>query len=394
VGEERRIADSWLREYLRYTSGQESPEMFHLWVAFTLVACVVERKVWLERGYSKLFPNLYTILVAGSAVCRKTTATDIGIDLLKDLDNAPEVFAQKITPEALIDQMCPRATMEDGKISVNSTAMLYAPELSVFLSSAAISNGIIPLLTSLYDSKSVFDYQTKGGGKQVLHNVYVNILGASTPTWLKSTIPTDAVGGGFMSRCVFAYAERPKAMIAFPHFTDEIVRHRNNLLHDLAIIRDLKGEMHLTPEAHAWYEQWYAEEVARLVEEPNSEFLVRRTDIALKVAMLVSLCETNAMEITVEHLQVAIGALDAVRETMTFVVDPITMAKESEITAKILNVITRHEGILYADLLRKCWRFAKKDAVMEAIDTLIEGHLVESSPVGKTRAFRARGEPK
>ena len=60
----RRIKDSWIREYLRCTENTESPSMFHLWVGISTIASVIDRDVYVNQGYFKIYPNLYIILVA------------------------------------------------------------------------------------------------------------------------------------------------------------------------------------------------------------------------------------------------------------------------------------------------------------------------------------------
>ena len=92
----------WLEKYLEYTEDQESPSIFHLWVGLSLISAVLGRRVWIDRGYYFLFPNLYVVLVAGSARARKSTALGIGVGLLKKAGVDVNIISQKITPEAFI----------------------------------------------------------------------------------------------------------------------------------------------------------------------------------------------------------------------------------------------------------------------------------------------------
>jgi len=94
----RRIKDSWIREYLRYTENTESPSMFHLWVGISTIASVVDRDIYVNQGFFKIYPNLYIILVAGSQECRKSTAINIGESLLRNLPKSPEHSQSKDDP--------------------------------------------------------------------------------------------------------------------------------------------------------------------------------------------------------------------------------------------------------------------------------------------------------
>jgi len=67
----RILRKDWLSSYLEYTSGQESPRNFHFWTGLSILGGALRRNVVLDRVYYKLFPNLYVILVAASAACKK-----------------------------------------------------------------------------------------------------------------------------------------------------------------------------------------------------------------------------------------------------------------------------------------------------------------------------------
>ena len=89
--------ENFLQLYLNYTRAQESPELFHLWTGTTILAAALGRKCWINRGYYRLYPNLFCILVAGSAKCRKSTAVNIGVRLLTDIDTTKRlVFRQTV----------------------------------------------------------------------------------------------------------------------------------------------------------------------------------------------------------------------------------------------------------------------------------------------------------
>src|SRR3990167_6116197 len=92
----KRKCENWLASYLEYTSEQESPTEFHLWTSMAILSATLGRHVWIDRGYYTTFPNLFIILVAGSAKCRKSVSTHMGLDLLFELRDRPMVFSQKI----------------------------------------------------------------------------------------------------------------------------------------------------------------------------------------------------------------------------------------------------------------------------------------------------------
>jgi hypothetical protein len=378
----RCIKDGWLREYLRYTDGQESPDIFHLWVGLTVLSAVIERKVVLDRGYYRLYPNLYTILVAGSAICRKSVSIGIGMSLLKDLPEPPSVFAQKITAERLIQLLSGDVEAEGTILTLNSSAILHAPELSVFLGKTAHDSGLLAVLTDLYDSPKEWSYETKGGGSQELHNVYLSMLGGTTPEWLKSSIPSEAIGGGFLSRCIMIYEDTPKKPIAFPVVGEDVGLMRERLAKDLQYIQTIAGQATISQEGKEWYTTWYGNELERVRLLNMGEMLVRRPDTLLKVALLFSIAEQDDLVIGLSHLQMAQAALDRVESTIHKAIGPLMTASPSELATKVLDVIQRNEAISHSQLVKYCWRMGDGGQISMAIDTLLQAELIKMSAVG------------
>ena len=79
---ERECKSGFISTYLKYVEPQESPAIFHTWTAISTIANVLRRRVWIERGYYTLYPNLYVILVSSSGVGKKSTCIDQGMELI------------------------------------------------------------------------------------------------------------------------------------------------------------------------------------------------------------------------------------------------------------------------------------------------------------------------
>ena len=82
----RKLAD-WLGTYIEYTKETESAPIFHRWVGLSILAAAMSKKVWLNLGRIKVFPNLYIVLVAEPGIARKSQAISYGIELMNEIDN-------------------------------------------------------------------------------------------------------------------------------------------------------------------------------------------------------------------------------------------------------------------------------------------------------------------
>lgn len=369
----RRIKDSWLTAYLRYTDEQESPVAFHIWAAMSVLAATLERRVWLDRGYMNLFPNLYVMLIGPSGITRKTTAINIARDILRSLDTPPKMFSQKITPEALI-QSIGEIERADNKLKLKATGIAMIPEMHVFLSKDAINKGMLTILTDLYDCPDEWTYETKAAGTFDLQNVALSMIAGTTPQWLKLAIPTEIVGGGFFSRCLFIRENKPKRAIPFPKKSDQIRRIQEKLIDDLEEIQQLSGEMTLTGKATDWYASWYMDTMEKIQHSTFGEFIVRWPDMLLKVAMLLSVAESDSLQIDVSHLELAQAMLNTAERQLPGIVTEVT-AKQ-ELPGQILQAIRAEVRTRRQNLYRMFYRQATKEEIDQAIDVLVQSGLV------------------
>ena len=378
---QRKIKDSWLKEYHRYTEGQESPDTFHFWVGLSMLASTLERSVWIDMSYYVLYPNLYVILVSDAAICRRTTAVRIGVDILEKQEKPPYIFAQKITPEALIGALCSQCKIDgEGNILQDSAAVVVAEELSVFLGKEAYASGLIAILTSLYDCGDEWPYETRSRGVEVAYNTCVNMIGASSPEWLRLAIPPDAVGGGFTSRIVFVYQYRSDKVIAFPVLTDEQRTAKENLIHDLSLIRRLNGKFKFSPDARAWYIKWYKGHRMALTTSiiTDGELVIRKEGILLKLAMCFSVAEGDELVIEQRHLEMA---HDSLEETEKFMPETLRILSSTPMgmdATKVLTIIRRYKtGVKNAELQRRVYHSIDAQRLKDIIETLAAAQIIE-----------------
>lgn len=383
----RACQPTWLDAYLQYTEGQESPDDFHLWVALAVMSATLERNVWLPRGYYTLYPNLYVVLVGGSAIVHKTVAINIGRGLLEALNPKPLILAQKLTVERMIQAMGSHVVVNGTRVKPYTSAMILASELSVFLSRAAFEGGMLSVLTDLYDCpEGEWSYETKSGGRDVLFKPSLTLLGGTTPVWLKASVPDDAVGGGFLSRTVFVYSEAPRDAIAFPEVSEGALALRERLVADLGQMQKLRGPFSWTPEAHALYGRWYPEERSRIHGSPLGEFVVRRPDTVLKVAMLMSIAESDELVLKPHHIEAAIGLLDRVEANLPNVYGPLVTKPEQDVVVRVVEVLKRYRVITRKKLIGLLWRYGDANRIASAIDTLeqagfLKGEMVKGGDV-------------
>lgn len=242
------LKKSFLSNYLSFMEWQESPRDFHFWVGLTLIAAATERKVYLDRAYYQLYPNLYTGITAESAWCRKSTAMDIGMKLFTSVFPDYPVLMGKITPEELLSGL----NYDKPKL------FIQADEMGVFLSRYMIQNGMVDLLTSLY-MKNRLEYRTKTQGAYVIIDPFINILAGGVPSYIQNHIG-EAFEEGFVGRFTFVHREEREKRIARPECVveqDKLKQIWKVLQIQLQKISEVAGEVLYSQEAGEAYDLWY-----------------------------------------------------------------------------------------------------------------------------------------
>jgi hypothetical protein len=384
---QRLCKNGWIETYVEYTHNQESPTAFHQWAGLCILSAAIGRNIWIPRIKYTIFPNIFVILVAGSAKCKKSTSIKISEKILKSIDNSPMIFSQRITTEALIE------AMELAKVGGSSSGIIIADELSVFMGAGSKESGIIPLLTTLYDSPEEWSYHTRSRGKEVLKNVSLTILAGTTKVWLKSAIPADSIAGGFASRIIFVYQEMPTRPILFYDETPYELELRKNLINDLMIIRKtVGGAIEFSYEARAVAEKWYTEEFYKIRDEKVDGYFSRKHDTMFKIATLLSLSDSSKKIIEAKHITQALKLMEENEKHMDFILSSMINTEVGDVTERILELIRKHGRLAHTEILRKCWRYADSQQISLLIKTLLEsGEITETlSDDNRARYYKIR----
>jgi hypothetical protein len=291
--------------------------MFHLFTAFATLSAATQRKIFIDRSYFVIYPNLYIVIVSPPGKCRKSTAMGYGAGILNKVPGI-NIESNKISsPQMLVNSLSkspinlqkPNPGQSNLTLSTTCTAALWSSELSVFLGSDAHQNGMLSLLTDLFDCPDKWTYSSLSRGKDVLHNVYLTLYAATTPEWLTNSIPADAIGGGLTSRIIFVSQKKPRPRNAWPKLTPQLLQLKDDLIHDLIEISTLAGAVSLTSEAEEFYTDWYNAQDYVEQDERFWGYYERKPIHLLKLATLISVAMGNSLTIKVAYLEMALEIL-------------------------------------------------------------------------------------
>jgi hypothetical protein len=367
----------WLREYYEWTLGSEAPAPYHFFVGCATLGAALGRNIWFNKGYYKIWPCLQVLLVGPTGRVRKTSAINLGLKLLGGLTDI-NVVRDKTTPEELIDSLQLPGTVVGQNIQIpDACGVLAAPELAVLLGKQRYNEGMISLLTSLFDCPDEWSSRTKVNGKIELKNVTITMLGASTPDWLITAIPQDAFGGGFMSRLLFVVQSSTERCYPIP----EPPPNYDALLEALREIRVLSiGEFKLSEEAMEWYSQWYATTRRDVPEdEKMAGYHERKPDHMIRLAMIIAAAERRD-EIDQPDILQASRLLAYIEAEMLYTFKWLGMKPIGQDQERIIRTLKAFGGEMeHADILRKLIYFMNAIQFKNSMETLTQSGIVKTT---------------
>lgn len=350
------MSTDWLENYLAFTDNTEPPDIFRRWVGISCLASVLQRKVYLPRSDDLVvYPNLYIVLVAPPGKARKGTSMKVGFKLLTEPAMQVQMSAEATTREALIRALNNARLFyrdENGLENPHSSLTIYSPELAVFLGNG--STQMYSDLTDWFDCRDQWNYQTKQKEtSDQLINVWVNMIGATTPALIQKTIPPDAIGGGLSSRMIFIYANRKGKIVPNPQTTDRERKLRVELLEKLERIHLLTGRFVTTPAYEELWEKWYTsiEDNPPFKDDKFAGYFERRPEIVLKLSIIMHVSREPTMVIDDVDLARAIYTLEQAEINMPRALRGVGQNTYASIIARVIEVVSREQEIKYADLL-------------------------------------------
>lgn len=370
----KRRTKDWISSYLELTKNTEPPRLYHEWIAVSAIASVLERKTSLELGTLKLYPNFYIVLVGPPGKCRKGTAMGIAEGMLRGI--GVNLAKEAMTRQALINLLSESTNMEaptdDGTLEMHSSLTVFSKELTVFL--GYNNQQLMADLCDWFDCGPTWTYETVSRSRQEILNVWVNLLGATTPDLIRSTLPTDAIGGGLASRIIFVYEDN-RNFVPYPMVTDEQAEIYKHLVYDLEAIHVMRGQFKFT---QAWldaYVEWRTkEEYNPSMSDPNFEaYIERRPTHILKLCMIMCASRSDKMVVDVQDLERAIDLLNRTEIKMPRTFAGFGRSRQSEVLAKIMTFIGNKENTTDKELLTTFYSdldFPQRKTLDDIIQTL------------------------
>lgn len=341
----------WLAAYCEYASFGEAPEHMHYWSGVSALAGALRRRVWIDQGYFKWYPNFYIVLVAPPGIVAKSTTAGIAMYLLRQVPGinfGPDV----VTWPALVQAFAGSTEMFEyqGEWHAMSAMTIESSEFGNLVNPQ--DKEMIDLLVSLWDGKQgAFEKMTKHSGNDRVENPWINLIACTTPSWIAGNFPEYMIGGGFTSRCLFVYAETKARYVAYPGLVvpEDFTTRQANLVADLEHISvKLIGRYELLRETvvwgEAWYERHYRTRPAGLDDDRFGGYIARKQTHIHKLAMIIAASQRDERVILPGDLAMADAKVSELERQMPLVFNKIGRSESSFNADRLVGYVQRNNG--------------------------------------------------
>ena len=378
---------TFLEKFVSLADDTEIPPEFSLWSGLAAISCIMGRSIYIDMGVFTIFPNMMCILVAGSGRCRKSTAINLMEGIVREVEPKPNIIAQKITPEALIEALKQQDVSEPNILKgPKFEGFVLADELATFLNRKTYEAGMGSLLIQLYDCKDNFEYRTRGRGAEVLERTCLGLFGGSTIEWLRNAVPEDAIGGGLTSRMLFVYTDKPPEPVPFLKNTEKKKRTREELIRALTRFQTIHGEMKLSEKAMLAYVKEYKDFYSNNEFFENkllSGYASRRHIHILKIAMLFCVSETENKQILEEHIIAATRLIVHLESRLPEVMKQVTASDKGDMLETCFMYIAKAKRIPRAKLMTLMSHKVDAFELENIIQTLIQSGRIKMGSEGR-----------
>lgn len=328
----------------------------------------------------KWVPNFYIILCGPPGVCAKSTTSQLGERLLRQVPGV-DFGPSATTWQRLIQSMAAthRFTAVNGNWDedwlLSTCVTMFVSELGSLLEPANQQQADV--LTDLWDCRDRWSKETKLHGNDVLCNPWINFVACTTPAWLAENFPEKLIGGGFASRVVWVYGEKKRKLVAYPSQVVPPTEHaelEQKLVEDLILISELRGGYELTPEAIAWGSKWYDQHWEKRPPHLRSEryagYIGRKQTHMHKLAIVLAASQRQELILTQKDLELSERLLLAMEPAMLNVFNSVGASPPARCAREIIVILSQTGGTTMRALITLMYERYDNKTVTEALRAL------------------------
>jgi ribosomal protein S25 len=370
---------------------------YHEAGAFTVLSSLLAGPVRLPTSFGMVLPNLWFMILADTTLTRKTTAMDIAMDVISEID--PDAI---LATDGSIEGLMTSLSMRPGRPSI-----FLRDEFSGLLEALTKKDyyaGMAESLTKLYDGK----LQKRILRKETIEvrDPVLILFAGGIRSRVLELLTHEHISSGFIPRFVFVTAESDVSTLKpLGPPTEKSLEGRAEILEkfrqihkhysgttsitvgDKTVTTAKRWDVELTPQAWLRYNQFEAGMLDQALKSPQMELLTpvfdRLAKSGLKVAMLIAASRVLGDKVLVSEGDIvrAFYYIEKWRWHTIQVIKGVGTTFQERTVEKVLKSIRVHPGIARSQLMQN-HHLMRNDAD-RIFDTLEQRGLVNRVRSGR-----------
>lgn len=383
-----------------------APDSFIAWAAFSVIGAVMKRKFFIQEGTYTIYPNQYIVLVAPPSV-GKGTAINFNWKIVRD--SGPNFIANmipdRVTGPRILERIAagwnsaPQIINAAGGAQViqgssDHSCTIFSTELSILLGA---SDQMIDFLCECWDRTDGYEYDTKNSGSAFIKDQAVSLIGGTVPDFIRHIDRNRnmTIKGGFTSRCLFVYEDKPARFILHP---PPVSKNKSSqalldaLKNDALHISSLPGgEFTYSTAALMRFDNYMTAAMMNTRDDTEAvaHFKGRMSVHISKLAMVLAISREDTLVISEMDMIKAIHFVDGALKTIEKVFRGAGDSNMAEATGRIQEYLEKVGVASRRELLRNLHRHIDPDTMDRILFVLVEiGFCIKTTTQGSTQMFR------
>lgn len=398
--------ESFVERYMAWAGKKtDAPRQYHQAGAFVILSALLSGTVYLPTSHSRIYPNLWFMILSGTTLTRKTTTMRLAFSMIRDIDQDAEM-ATDGSVEGLLVGLRDRP----GQPSI-----FHRDEFTGLLDAIAHKDymaGFAEQLTKLYDGDDI---------KRLLRKETIHvkdprfiIFAGGIKDKTQMLLTEEHVMSGFIPRFIFITAEGDPANIrpTGPPEQDKDVEERELLRNELQdmynhysmphpvmqagkMVGSVPAEFAATLTQAAWARyNIFEDQMRQAAFSTGLSHLVpvheRLSTSTLKAAVLLAASRKRDEGLVVEEIDIlhAIYYAQRWREYASEIVNGIGKTYDERLIDRIMDYIRVNESGASRAELMNIFRLDMKRADL-IFGTMIQRNLVFAMEIGGQKRYRA-----
>lgn len=376
---------TFIDNVIDFTKDWESPTSFWKWASYAIVGAALRDAVWWRVAGTKICPNMFVLLNAPSGKHRKSGPINLAGDLLRKIQTPSKLIEGRSSIQGIMKELSSSYNDRDTGIrKKGGSGIILSGELS---SSLVNAEELVPILTDFYDYKEKFTKRLSGEENTVISNLCVSLLGGSNDDLLQIVYTAKAVKGGLLGRTFLIKPDEYRPGWSGLQVDSEDIEmqdkmheeKKGELVKQLDEIAKLSGKIAFTYAAKAEFDKWYKGVHDSLEKKEDGIGIMSRIHIsALKVSVVLCLCNTHELVVQKEHILQGIDECMKLVRNYEMYTMSIGESDKAAATAKFLTALWAFGGEANRrQILGKHWADFTAAVLDEIVKTLSEAGLIE-----------------